>query len=123
VAWWDYLGTGTPGGTVTPLGAATGDIVTYILSFGVLGVVALALAFRFLVPKGTVEAARADLLAELDRVRAEKTKAEEQRDEALRIAQTQLVPLLTSFTATASALLPLLQELVRYRDREEPHGH
>jgi hypothetical protein len=121
VAWWDYLLAGTPGGSVTPIGTATGDIVTYILSFGPLGIVALALAFRYLVPKGTVEAARADLLNELERVRAEKTKAEEQRDEALRIAQTQLVPLLTSFTATASALLPLLQELVRYR--EDPHGH
>ena len=103
-----------------PIGSAVGDIVSYILGYGVLGVVAVAMAFRYLVPKGGVEAARADLLRELERVRAEKTHAEEQRDEALKIATEQIVPLLTSLTATSSALLPLLQELVRFR--EDPHG-
>jgi hypothetical protein len=109
--------------SVTPVGAAAGNIVSYILGYGVLGVVALAFAFRYIVPRGSVDAARADLIAELDRVRAEKIHAEEQRDEALRIAQVQLVPLLSSFTTTTSALLPLLQEVIRHRehDREE-HG-
>lgn len=110
----------TPSGDVTPIATATSDLVSYILGYGVLGVVAVAFAFRYIVPKGAVEAARADLIAELERVREEKHHAEEQRDEALKIAQTQIVPLLTSFTATTSALMPLLQELVRYR--EGTHG-
>src|SRR5262249_15743954 len=105
-----------PGSAVTPIGAAAGDLVSYILGYGVLGVVALAFAFRYIVPKGAVEEARADLIKENERLRQEKAHAEDQRDEALRIAQTQIVPLLTSFNATSSALLPLLQELVRYRE-------
>lgn len=106
--------------SVTPVGTAAGDIVSYILGYGVLGVVVLAFAFRYIVPKGALDAARADLIGELERLRAEKAHIEEQRDEALKVAQTQLVPLLTSFTATSSALLPLLQELVRFR--EDLHG-
>lgn len=120
MGWWIILA----GTEVTPVGQATGDIVSYILGYGVLGIVAVAFAFRYIVPRGAVEAARADLIAENKRLREEKAHAEEQRDEALRIAQTQLVPLLTSFTATSSALLPLLQELVRYREvgRGHPPG-
>ena len=114
--WLTILLTTMPGSEVTPIGQATGDLVSYILGYGVLGVVAIAFAFRYIVPRGAVEAARADLIAELERVREEKAHAEEQRDEALKIAQTQLVPLLASFTATSSALLPLLQEVVRYRE-------
>jgi hypothetical protein len=108
---------------VSPVDAATNSLISYILGYGVVGIVALAFAFRFIVPKGAVEAAvqtaRADLVAELERLRAEKTKAEEQRDEALKIAQVQIVPLLTTFSATTTALLPLLQELVARRDRSE----
>ena len=105
---------------VSPVGTATSDIVTYILSFGPVGVIALAFAFRFIVPAKAVDEAasraRADLIAERERLIEEKTRAEEQRDDALRIAQTHLVPLLTTFTATTSALLPLLQELVSRRE-------
>lgn len=106
--------------SVTPVASATGDIVSYILGYGVLGVGAVLLVLRILVPGKTVdeavERARTDLLKEVDRLREEKEKAEEQRDEALKFAQIQLVPLLTSFTATTTALLPLLQELVRVRE-------
>lgn len=115
-------------GAVTPVGEATGDIVTYILGYGVLGIVALAFAFRFIVPRSALqearETARADLLRENERILAEKKVAEEQRDEALKLAQTQIVPLLTTFTATTSALIPLLQELTRSRevDRGREHG-
>lgn len=104
----------------TPVDAATGSIVTYILNFGVLGVAAVALAFGWLVPKSTVTRARAEARADLEkenaRLIAEKEKAEEQRDEALRVAQTELVPLLSSFTATTGALIPLLQEVVRNQE-------
>jgi hypothetical protein len=105
---------------VSPIGTATGDIITYVLGYGVLGIVAVALAFGFLVPKSAVEKARdqarADISAELQRTIEEKRDVEEQRDEAMKIAQTQIVPLLVSFTATATSLIPLLQELVRYRE-------
>jgi hypothetical protein len=108
--------------SVTPVGTVTSDLVSYILGYGVVGIVALAFAFRFIVPASVVkearEQARADIKAELERVLAEKRAVEEQRDEALRVARDQFVPILTSFTASASSLIPLLQELVSRRERE-----
>jgi hypothetical protein len=105
---------------VTPISTITSDLISYILGYGVLGVVALALAFRFLVPGKSIddirESARADLIEENRRLIARAEKAESQRDEALRIAQDQLIPLLTSFTATTQSLIPLLQGLVRNRE-------
>ena len=102
---------------VTPVGQATGDLVSYILGYGVLGIVSLALAFQFLVPAAAVKAAReqarGDLMEENKRLREEKAHAEEQRDEALKIAQDQLVPLLVNFNATVTGLMPLLQSIVQ----------
>jgi hypothetical protein len=109
--------------SVSPVDAATGSVVGYILGFGPIGIIALAFAFRFIVPRSAVDEAkdqaRRDLLKENERLITEKTHAEEQRDDALRIAQEQIVPLLVSFNATVAALLPLLQELV---SRREGHG-
>ena len=56
-----------------------------------------------------VEAARADLLRENERILAE-------RDAAI-AASRELVPILSSFVATSQSLIPLLQELVRNRER------
>ena len=69
-----------------------------------------------------IEAARADLLRENERLLARAEKAENQRDEALRIAQTQLVPLVTSFMTTSGAMLPLLQDLVAMREELRRSG-
>jgi hypothetical protein len=106
--------------SVSPVDAATGSIVGYVLGFGPIGIIALAFAFRFIVPKSAVDEAkdqaRADLVEENKRLIAEKQHAEESRDDALRIAQVQIVPLLVSFNATVAALLPLLQELVSRRE-------
>lgn len=106
-----------------PLTAAIGQV----LSYGVLGIVALAFAFRFIVPRSAVEDARkesrADLLKDVERLerqveqeRADKRAVEEQRDEALKFTQANLVPLLVNFTSATGALIPLLQELVRHRE-------
>jgi hypothetical protein len=106
--------------SVSPLDAATGSIIGYVLGYGPIGVIALAFAFRFVVPRSAVDEAkdqaRADLLKENQRLIAEKAHAEEQRDDALRVANEQVVPLLVSFNATVTALLPLLQELVSRRE-------
>ena len=118
----DSAGSSTPG----PLDAA----VSTILGYGVLGIVALALALRFLVPKGAVDdarnEARTDLLAQVDRLekdnerlRQDKKAVEDQRDEAQQFTQQNLVPLLVQFTGATSALIPLLQELVRHREAGE----
>jgi len=64
-----------------------------------------------------VERARADLLRENERLIAEKSEAIAKADAALGMAQERLVPLLTSFVATSQSLIPLLQELVRNRER------
>ena len=120
------------------LAAATGasapldSAVTAILGYGPLGVIALALSWlifkgwRLIPPSregeiraGVREDARADLIRERDRVIAEKGKPEDQRDEAMKIAQTEIAPLLLQFTATSGALLPLLQELVSRREGRE----
>ena len=106
--------------SVSPVDSATGSIVGYILGFGPIGIIALAFAFRFIVPRSAVDEAkdqaRADLVKENERLIKEKAHAEEQRDDALRVANDQVVPLLISFNATVSALLPLLQELVSHRE-------
>lgn len=120
---------GGPPASVTPIDSGADSIVGYILSYGVLGVVFLALAWLMfkgwrLVPRdyeARIRAdarteARADLAAERDRVLAEKRQAEEQRDEALAFARDQLTPLLISFTSSTQALMPLLQNLVGQRD-------
>jgi hypothetical protein len=109
---------------VTPVDYAADSITGYILGFGPIGIIALAFAFRWIVPGRSVEKAveqarteaRADLIAERDRLLEEKREAEEQRDEQLKIAQTQLVPLLVNFTATTTALIPLLQQAVRAQE-------
>jgi hypothetical protein len=110
-------------GSSNPLDAA----VSQILGYGILGIVALALALRFLVPKGAVEdarnEARADLISQVGRLekqieelRRDKKAVEEQRDDAQQFTTSQLVPLLVQFTGATSALIPLLQELVRNRE-------
>jgi threonine dehydrogenase-like Zn-dependent dehydrogenase len=110
--------------SVTPVDQATGSVTGYIIGYGPLGIIALAMAWlmfrgwRLASPDREAairESGRADLLKELERVLAEKHQAEDQRDDAMRFATDQLVPLLTSFTATTAALIPLLQELVRYQ--------
>ena len=113
--------------SVTPVDAAAGSIISYILGYGPIGIIALAFAFRVIVPRSAVdeakEQARKDLVEENKRLIAEKAHAEEQRDDALKIAQVQLVPLLIQFTATTGALLPLLQELVSRREgRDRGNG-
>ena len=118
--------------SVTPVDAATGSITGYILGYGPIGIFAAAMAWlsfkgwRLLSPAREAEIrdaaraeGRADLLKELDRVLAEKKHAEEERDDALRIARDQLVPVLFAFNASTSALLPILQEMA---GRQGSHG-
>lgn len=124
--WLHLLAQATPAASVTPLDSASDSVVGYVLGYGPLGVVALALAWlifkgwRLISPAGEAQIrdaarneSRADLLAERDRILTEKQQAEDQRDEALMIARDQLMPLLVQFTATTSALLPILQEIIR----------
>lgn len=123
--WLHFIAQGVPA-SVTPADAASESLVGYILGFGPLGVVALALAWltfkgwRLISPDGEAairkaarEESRADLVAERDRILTEKQQAEDQRDEALQVARDQLTPLLQSFVATTSVLVPILQEIIR----------
>jgi citrate synthase len=93
-----------------------GEIVqaaTTALNLGVLGLV-----FWLLIQGRLHTDSENDrLAAELDRAVAEKNKAEEQLSEALRFARDDLAPMLLAFNASVSALLPILQELVRHDDR------
>lgn len=114
---------------VTPVDSAVSSITGYILSYGVLGIAALAMGWlwfkgwRLVSPKAEEAAkaaeaaartaARADLIAERDRLLADKREIERERDEALRVARDQLIPLLVNFTSATQSLLPLLQALIR----------
>jgi hypothetical protein len=126
-----FLAEGTPSSGSDVLGAAAQTI----LGFGVLGVVALALAW--IVYKGKfipqervdalIEASRADLLREIERLaaditglRAELTKTQDQRDAALKFGTDQLAPLLFEFTGATRSLLPILLDLTRGRDDDAP---
>jgi hypothetical protein len=113
------------GSSVGPIDNAASSIVGYILSYGPLGIVVLAFAFRFIVPRGTVDEARkearTDLIAERDRLLEEKRDAEDQRDEALKVAREQVIPLLINFTSATQSLLPLLQGLITQHERNPPH--
>ena len=106
--------------SVTPVDAAAGSLVSYILGYGPVGVVVIAFAFRLIVPKGTVdeavERARADLVAENTRLIEEKREAEEH----LRASSERVVPLLESFVSATGTLIPILQGLVRYTLPERP---
>lgn len=114
-----------PGTSLTPVDSAAESIVGYVLSYGLVGIVLVALAWlmfkgwRLVSPafEARIRAeARADLEAERNRLLAEKVKAEEERDEALRVARDQMVPLLSSFVTTTGTLVPLLQEIVLSRE-------
>lgn len=129
-----------PGTSVSPVDAASSSIVGYVLSYGPVGIVALALGWllfrgwRLISPSGETAirgSARADLIAaqdrmirerdaERDRILGEKHEAERQRDEAMRLAQDQLIPLLLSFTSATQSLLPLLQNLISQRGGGSP---
>jgi hypothetical protein len=93
------------------------SIITAILTTGGTGI---AIAFvliilGFLWPKHAVS----EIIAQRDRESARADKAEEERNDAVRIAQDKIVPLLGAFTAATDALLPLLQWQIRVR---ESHG-
>jgi hypothetical protein len=106
--------------SVSPVSSAAGDIMDYILGYGVLGVAAVLFTLRIIVPRSAVDDAKAqartDLLEENRRLIEERNAADRRADEQLRFAQDQLVPLLVSFNATVAALLPVLQDLTRQRE-------
>ena len=120
---------GTPGTDVTPIDSATSSIVSYVLGYGLAGVVAVAFAFGFIKPASAVKnaraEARADLEKELERVIAEKERDGERHQEELRRLQEKLddalrtsrdmVPILVQFTSASSSLIPLLQDIVSNR--------
>lgn len=109
--------------SVTPIDSASDSVVGYVLGFGPLGLVVLALAWllfrgwRLVSPEAAAairEEGRKDLVAERDRLIAEKHAAEQQRDEAAKVA-SDLAPLLSSFIASTGALIPILQGIIAGR--------
>lgn len=84
------------------------------LNYGVLGLLVLGIVTGWLWAKPSVDR----LLAERDRLIAEKEKAEQQRDAAINIAQERIVPLLTTFVSTTQTLIPLLQEIIHQESHE-----
>ena len=114
---WTYLAVMLPLAEATsPIGTASGDIVTYILGFGPLGIGIVLYTLGIIVPgkavKDAIAASRADLLEENKRLIAEKEKADAERLAALAVANDKLVPIVASFVATSGSLIPIMQDLV-----------
>lgn len=114
--------------SITPVDSAASNVTQYLVGYGPVGIFLVVLAFLLYRGWGLYsparlraekEACRADLIAENARLIAEKTKAEQQRDDALRAAGDQLVPALLSFTSATNALLPLLQKMVTLTEAQE----
>lgn len=110
---------------VSPASAVTGDVLSYLLGYGPVGLGLVALCWLLYRGwglyspsrlKAEKDACRADLEAQVSRLIAERDKAQQQRDEALRAAGDQLAPLMIAFTGATNSLIPLLQELVRTRE-------
>jgi hypothetical protein len=53
-----------------------------------------------------------DIKRQRDLERADKEKAQEERDAALKVVQDRVIPLLENFNAVTGGLIPLLQGLV-----------
>jgi hypothetical protein len=109
-----------PGTSVTPVDGATDTVVGYLLGYGPLGICFVAVCwlwyrgYRLMSPQAVTairEEGRADLITERDRILGEKHAAEQQRDEASKIAR-DLAPLLSSFIASTGALIPILQGII-----------
>lgn len=124
--WYLSLALDTP---LTPADQATSSVTGLVLGYGPIGVAVLALAWlmfrgwRLTSPAQEAaaraaarEEARADLLRENEHVNAKLEQTEAQRDEALKVAQVELVPVLVQFTNTTTALIPLMQEAVRNQE-------
>ena len=121
MTWLAVVAAQGPGASVTPVDAGTGSVLGYLFSYGPLGIWAGAMAYllfrgwRLAPPAwepGIRASARAEGRADLER---ENARIIAERDEALKVTH-QLIPLLTQFTATTAALIPLLQELVRNQE-------
>jgi hypothetical protein len=104
-----------------PASLTAGDLISAIttaVNLGVLGVVFWLFVQGRLHSDseiGRLTETIARMAADSERLVAERVRAEEQRDEALRVVRDQIAPALGSFVTTTTALLPLLQEVVRYR--------
>lgn len=115
-----------PGPDVTPVDSAATSVVAYWLSFGAIAVVAFVLFYLYVWPgkltRNAREDARADLLKENDRLRAELTTERASNAELQEFVRNQLVPAVTSFTAVATSLIPLLQASISSRGSESGRG-
>ncbi len=118
--------------SVIPVDEFQGSIMGYLISVG--GPLAIAaIVFGWVILKGLlvtatqpdkdVERPTALILAENARLIARAEEAEAQRDEMLKTAVEQQVPVMLQFSNTTSALLPLLQDMIRRQELEEGNGH
>ena len=93
---------------------------------GILSTGGVGIAFAFvLVLAGWLWTKHAvdEIKRERDKAETRAEHAEAQRDEALKIAQEKMLPLLAAFTTATDALLPLLQWQVREREERASEQH
>lgn len=89
-----------------------GSIVLQWVQYGVLGGVVVCMMFGLLVPKPTV-----------DRILADKQRAEDQRDALTASFQSTVIPALVEFNRTAETLIPLLQQAITSRNPGRERGY
>lgn len=130
------IASGPTAAPVNPADQVSGDLTSYVLSYGILGVAAVVLSWlaykgwRLMSPareaeirKAVRDEARADLVTQVERFerqheqdQRDKREVGQQRDEALKYIQANLVPLLVNFTNATTALLPILQQVVQHQE-------
>lgn len=106
-----YFATG-PSATFPTSAADLFQIILGALNVGVCGLV----AWLFIAGRIHSDSEIGRVTEALKRAEERAARAEQQRDEALTVATTQIAPILGNFVSTSQALIPLLQDLVRQRD-------
>lgn len=80
---------------------------SYLLNFGVLGIVVIALITGWLWVKPSVDR----LIEERDRLIQERDKTIAQRDAMADVLQDKLLPVVGDFISTTRTLIPILQQI------------
>jgi hypothetical protein len=109
------LAAANPGGSLPTSGTDLLQTALAVVNAGVLGLV----FFLFLTGRLHSDSEVGRLTSENNRLVTEKREAEERRDEALRVANEKLVPLLVNFVNVTSVLIPLLQQVVARQEQEK----
>lgn len=112
-----YLAT-APGGILPTDSAELFQLVLGALNVGVAGLI----LWLFIAGRIHSDSEMGRVTEALKHAEERAERAERQRDEALKVATTEIAPVLGGFVSQTQALIPLLQDLLRQRDWNNRQG-